>query len=151
MIRRLEQTQKKTLPIRMIYDMRPQTFDTTSSSSSAAASAISMTTIPAQSIDAIAVHFARPVMVEGHVLQAGNYTISALKGGKDNPVLRFQSEAGEATSVMATREELTFDHALRASEVTLAHNGSNEVLRVERVAMEGNTFQFLLPISRYSN
>jgi hypothetical protein len=135
----------------MNYHMRQQALNNSGSVAAAPAPSSSVTSVPAQSIDAIAVHLSRPVMVEGHVLPAGNYTISALKGGGDSPVLRFQNEAGEATSVMATREDLAFDQALLASEVTLAAGGGNDFLRVERVAMEGNTFQYLVPASNYSN
>ncbi|HEY3739430.1 MAG TPA: hypothetical protein VGL53_06285 [Bryobacteraceae bacterium] len=131
--------------------MRPQTFGASAGAATGTAPARTATRLPAQTIDALAVHIPRPVMVDGRVLAAGNYTISALKGAAGaNPILRFQSESGEAVSVLVTREDLTFDRVLMASEVTLAPTGT-DIPRVERVMMEGNGFQFLLPVSHFSN
>jgi len=129
--------------------MRSQ-FGTAAGSDAAAAPALSITTLPAQSVDAIAVHFPYPLMAGGRVLPAGNYTISALKGGGETPILRFQSEGGEAISVMVTREELSFAQVALSSEVTLVP-GSANIPRVQRVLIEGNSFQFLLPVSHFSN
>jgi hypothetical protein len=109
-----------------------------------------LATLPAQSIDAIAVHFPKPVLAGGHALPAGNYTISALKPSGEIPVLRFQSEAGETVEVMAAREGLLSDGVALSSEVVVAPENGNG-LRIEYVVMEGNPFQFLLSRSQFSN
>lgn len=109
----------------------------------AAAAAFTLTTLPAQSVDAIAVHFPRPVMAGGRTLPAGNYIVSTLKGVGEVPILRFQSEAGESIAVMVTREYLPIDEVSPHSEVTLTAEGDNS-LRVVKIAMEGLPFVFVI-------
>jgi len=116
----------------------------------AAAAAITFTTLPAQSIDAIAVHFPQPVMAGGRRLPAGNYTVSTLKGVGEVPVLRFQSEAGESMAVMVTREYLASDQVAQRSEVLVVPDGAHG-LRIDRIVMEGSSYQFLLPVSDFTN
>jgi hypothetical protein len=116
----------------------------------AAAAANPFSTLPAQSIEAIAVHFPQPVIAGGRVLPAGNYTVSTLKGVGEVPVLRFQSETGESIAVIVTREYLLSDQVAQQSEVLVVPDGGNG-LRIDRVVMEGCACQFLLPVSDFTN
>jgi|SRR5882724_10210995 len=109
----------------------------------AAAAALSLTTLAAQSIDAIAVHFPQPLMAGGMVLPAGNYTISTLKGLGEVPILRFQNESGESIAVMVTREYLPIDEVSPRSEVIVMADGAN-ALRVVKIAMEGSPYLFVV-------
>jgi hypothetical protein len=133
--------------------MRPQSYDAPAFPPAVTGSSptnSTFATLPAQSIDAIAVHFPKPVLAGGSLLPAGNYTVSALKGSGESPVLRFQNETGEAVEVMATREGLLSDGVAISSEVVVApDNGSG--LRIEYVVMEGNAFQFLVSIPQFAN
>ena len=115
--------------------MRPNYYGT------ATLAAHAFTTLPAQSINAVAVHFPSPVMTGGRMLPAGNYTISSLRG--EVPILRFQRESGEAIAVMVTREYLPMDDASPQSEVMVAGDDDNS-LRVMKVAMEGDPFVFVV-------
>jgi len=125
--------------------MRPNLYGTP-----AATSPIKSTTIPAQSIDAIAVHLPEALLAAGSLLPAGNYTISTLKGAGEVPVLRFQNEAGESVAVMVTREYLPSDEVAQRSEVLVVPDGGHG-RRIDRVMMEGSAYQFRLPVSDFTN
>jgi hypothetical protein len=116
----------------------------------AASSPINFTTIPAQSIDAIAVHFPEALLAAGRLLPAGNYTISTLKGAGEVPVLRFQSEVGESVAVIVTREYLPSDEVAQRSEVLVVPDGGHG-RRIDRIMMEGSAYQFQLPVSDFTN
>ena len=117
----------------------------------AAAAALSVTSLAAQSVDAVAVYFPQPVNAGGRMLPPGNYTISTLKGVGEIPMLRFQSESGgETLAVMVTREYLPADEAAQRSEVILSPTGGSE-LRIDRIVMEGSHFQFVVPLMDFSN
>lgn len=112
-------------------------------SAAATATAAAFTTLSAQCLGAIAVHIPKPAMAGGRLLPAGNYTVSTLQGMGVSPVLRFQGESGEPVVVMATREYLPMDDVAQQSEVMVAADGDN-MLRVLKVAMEGDPFLFVL-------
>ena len=121
--------------------MRPNLFGM-----AAAAAASTFTTIPAQSLDAIAVHLPEGALAGGELLPAGNYTVSTLKGQGEVPVLRFQSESGESIAVIVTRENLPSERVAQQSEVWVTPDGWHG-LRIDRIVMEGCAYQFLLPAS----
>ena len=102
-----------------------------------------MTTLRAQTIQAFAVHFPQAVLAGGHLLPAGNYTVSTLEGVGAIPIVRFQHESGEAMAVMVTREFLPIEELLQTSEVLVTAN-LNNALRVVKIAMEGNPFLFVI-------
>ena len=117
--------------------MRPNLYGIT------ATAPLTMTSLPAQNMDAIAVHFPQPVIADGRLLPAGNHTVSMLRGMGELPLVRFQSESGDATALMVMREYLPLDEVSRRSEVVVVAEGEN-TLRLVKIAVEGLPFLFVV-------
>lgn len=116
--------------------MRPNLYGMT------ATALLTLTSLPAQNMNALAVHFPQPTLAGGRLLSAGNYTLSTMRGTGEVPILRFQNEVGYSIAVMVTRDYLALDELVQRSEVMVVVEG--DTLRVLRVAMEGLPFQFII-------
>lgn len=110
----------------------------------AAVAALSLSTLSAQTFDAVRVHFDQPVQVAGNALPAGNYSITVIKSSGDVPMLRFSSEHGASVVVFASRAQHLAGQSADRTEVVLDNSGPVE--RVARIQVEGSSTDLVLAL-----
>jgi hypothetical protein len=115
----------------------------------AAVAALSLSTLSAQTFEAVRVHFDQQVQVAGNTLPAGDYSITMIKSNADVPLLRFSSAAGANAVVFASRAEHQAHEVANHTEVILEKSGSGE--RVTCIEIEGSSSDLIVPSGHQGN
>ena len=108
----------------------------------AAVTAVSLSTLSAQTFEGVRVHFDQTVHVAGSALPAGDYSITMIKSNGDVPMLRFSSDRANVL-VFASREQHLAGGSADRTEVLLDKKGSVE--RITRIEVEGSPIDYVLP------
>jgi hypothetical protein len=112
--------------------------------SAAALVAACCTSLLAQTFESVRVHFDHPVEVVNHSLPAGDYTISLIRVNAEEPIVRFQSDAGVHIIVLASRDNRAVGEEAPKTDVILDRTGA--VPQVTRIQIEGSATDLVLPV-----
>jgi hypothetical protein len=111
--------------------------------SAAAVVALSISTLCAQSFEAVRVTFDKTVEVAGTSVPAGDYTITMIKSNGDIPLLRFQGDHGVNVVAFASRVYRPGSEAAPRTAVVLDTAGPVE--QVTRLSIEGSAADYVFP------
>ena len=115
--------------------------------SAAAVAALSISTLCAQSFEAVRVTFERPVEVAGTTVPAGDYTITMIRSNGEVPLLRFEGAHGVNVVAFASRDYRPGSAEASRTEVVLDSSGPVE--QVSRIEIGGSATQYVLPAAHH--
>ena len=110
----------------------------------AAVTAVSLSTLSAQTFDGVRVHFDQPVQLAGNALPAGVYSITMINSNVNVPMLRFSSDAGVNVVAFASRAQHGAGETASHTDVVLDNSGPVE--RVARIEVAGSATDYVLPL-----